>query len=150
VVAVQMFNHPTRLKQRLDASGEVEIVTYDLPVQHKAIQAQSNQKIIHFVFWNGDADGIVEGIVTSCHSEEPFRFVVKRQLGKPAIQPKLAQTARLEREQGGQPQARSSGDTAVSAAGPHDKPALATDATKGSGMLPIAGNASDSDMAPNG
>lgn len=69
---------------------------------------------------------------------------------------KIAETARQERAQGGQPQASSSGDpninaTGANAAGPHDKPEHANDvATKGTGMLPKAGQASDDDMAPGG
>lgn len=63
---------------------------------------------------------------------------------------KIAETARQERAQGGQREAQSSGDPSTTAAGPHDKPDLATDATKGSGMLPQPGAASDDDMAPGG
>jgi hypothetical protein len=145
-----MSNHPTRLNQRLDATGEVEIVTHDPAVQHKAAQARLNQNVIDFVFWNGDSDEIIEGKVTSCRSEEPFRFAVKRQLRDTPMQPKIAETARQEREQDGQPQAGSSDDTAVNAAGPHDKPSLATGATEGTGMLPTPGDATDNDMAPGG
>ncbi len=65
--------------------------------------------------------------------------------------PKIAETARQERAQGGQPQAPSSGDPNANAAGPHDKPAHANKvATEGGGMLPKAGEASDDDMAPGG
>lgn len=65
--------------------------------------------------------------------------------------PKVAETARQERAQGGQPQAPSSGDPNVNAAGPHDKPEHANPvATRGTGMLPKAGEASDDDMAPGG
>jgi len=63
---------------------------------------------------------------------------------------KVAETSRMEREQGGQPNASASGDTNANAAGPHDKPELTTDATKGTGMLPTPGEASDNDMAPGG
>jgi len=67
------------------------------------------------------------------------------------IEPKVAETARQERAQGGQPQASSSGDPNANAAGPHDKPEHANDvATKGTGMLPKAGEASQDDMAPGG
>jgi hypothetical protein len=45
---------------------------------------------------------------------------------------KIAETARQERARGGQRDAESSGDPSTTAAGPHDKPDLATDATKGS------------------
>ena len=68
----------------------------------------------------------------------------------PQPTPKVAETARLERAQGGQPQASSSGDPAVNAAGPHDKKDLATKATEGTGMLPAPGDARDDDMAPGG
>jgi len=44
------------------------------------------------------------------------------------IEPKVAETARQERAQGGQPQASSSGDPNANAAGPHDKPEHANDA----------------------
>lgn len=145
-----MSNHLTRLDRRLDATGEVEIATHDPAVRHKAGQARLNGTIVDFVFWNGEADEIIEGEVTSARDEESFRFTVKRQLKDPAMSPKTAETARLEREQGRQPQARSSGDPNVNAAGPHDKPALATDATAGTGMLPTPGEASDKDMAPGG
>ncbi len=65
--------------------------------------------------------------------------------------PKIAETARQERAQGGQPQASSSGDPNANAAGPHDKPGQANDvATEGTGMLPEAGEASQDDMAPGG
>jgi hypothetical protein len=68
-----------------------------------------------------------------------------------AIDSKIAETARQERAQGGQPQAKSSGDPATNAAGPHDKPEHANKvATEGTGMLPTAGEASDDDMAPGG
>jgi len=64
---------------------------------------------------------------------------------------KVAETARQERAQGGQPQAVSSGDPNVSAAGPHDTPDSANLlATKGTGMLPKPGESSDDDMAPGG
>ncbi len=65
---------------------------------------------------------------------------------------KVAETARQERAQGGQPQASSSGDPNVSAAGPHDKPELTNShATAGTGMLPKPGKAADDDdMAPGG
>jgi hypothetical protein len=145
-----MTNHPTRLSRRLDATDEVEIATHDPGVQHKATQAQHHQTIVDFVFWNGDADEIIEGMVTACRAGEPFHFAVKRHLKDAALQPKSSETARLEREQGGQPQASSSGDPVVNAAGPHDKPNLATAATEGTGMLPGPGQATDNDMAPGG
>lgn len=145
-----MANHPTRLSQRLDATGEVEIVTHDPAVQHKASEARLNQTVLDFVFWNGDGEEIIEGKVTSCRSEEPFRFAVKAQLKDTSMQPKIAETARQERAQGGQPEASSSGDANTNAAGPHDKPELATGATDGTGMLLEAGAASDADMAPGG
>jgi len=64
---------------------------------------------------------------------------------------KVAETARQERAQGGQPQAASSGDPNVSAAGPHDKPELTNrHATAGTGMLPDPGEADENDMAPGG
>jgi hypothetical protein len=65
---------------------------------------------------------------------------------------KIAETARQERAQGGQPQANSSGDPIMSAAGPHDKPELTNKhATAGTGMLPKPGeSADDNDMAPGG
>jgi hypothetical protein len=63
---------------------------------------------------------------------------------------KIAETARQKRSQGGQPSAKISGDPATNAAGPHDKPELATDATQGTGMLPKPGEATDGDMAPGG
>jgi len=64
---------------------------------------------------------------------------------------KVAETARQERAQGGQPQATTSGDPNVSAAGPHDKPELTNKgATAGSGMLPPPGEADENDMAPGG
>jgi hypothetical protein len=67
------------------------------------------------------------------------------------VSPKVAETARQERAQGGQPQASSSGDPNVNAAGPHDKAEHANPvATKGGGMLPTPGEASDDDMAPGG
>jgi hypothetical protein len=65
-------------------------------------------------------------------------------------QSKVAETARQERAQGGQPQAKSSGDPSTNAAGPHDKPELATNSTDGTGMLPKLGEATDDDMAPGG
>lgn len=65
--------------------------------------------------------------------------------------PKVAETARQERAQGGQPQASSSGDPNANAAGPHDKPEHANKvATEGTGMLPKAGEASQDDRAPGG
>ena len=63
---------------------------------------------------------------------------------------RIAETARQERAQGGQKQAQASGDPSVNAAGPHDKPGLATGATEGTGMLPKPGKASDDDQAPGG
>lgn len=66
-------------------------------------------------------------------------------------EPKIAETARQERAQGGQPQASSSGDHSVNAAGPHDKPEHSNEqATEGTGMLPTAGKADENDMAPGG
>lgn len=61
-----------------------------------------------------------------------------------------AETARQERAQAGQPQADNSGDPVTNAAGPHDAAELSTDVTAGGGMLPVAGAASDRDMAPGG
>lgn len=64
---------------------------------------------------------------------------------------KVAETARQERAQGGQPQASSSGDPNANAAGPHDKLELTNKtATEGTGMLPKAGTADENDMAPGG
>lgn len=67
---------------------------------------------------------------------------------------KVAETARLERAQGGQPQAHDSGDPNVmdgGAAGPHNKPEhVNKDATPGSGVLPEPGKADDDGMAPTG
>jgi hypothetical protein len=63
---------------------------------------------------------------------------------------KIAETARQERAQGGQPEATSSGDPITNAGGPHDKPALATNSTEGTGMLPKPGEPTDDDMAPGG
>jgi hypothetical protein len=102
------------------------------------------------VFWNGDTEEIIEGKVTTTISDDPFRFVVKAESKKSMPQAKVAETARLEREQGGQPQAQGSDDPAVNAAGPHEKPELTTDATEGTGMLPEPGGATDDDMAPGG
>ena len=48
---------------------------------------------------------------------------------------KIAEPARQERAQGGRPAANSSGDPSTTAAGPHDKPELATGATEGSRRL---------------
>jgi hypothetical protein len=145
-----MSNHPTRLLQRLRDADEVEIATHDPAVEHKASQARLHQSIIDFVFWNGEADEIIEGAVTSCSAGEPFRFTVKRQLKDFVMQPKTAETARQERAQGGQPQAPNSGDPSTNAVGPHEEPSLVTNATEGSGMLPTPGEASDNDMAPGG
>ncbi len=89
-----MANHPTRLSQRLDATREVEIVTHDPAVEHKATQARLNKTIVDFVFWNGDSDEIIEGEVTSCSAGEPFRFAVKWHLKETAMHPKIAETAR--------------------------------------------------------
>ena len=70
---------------------------------------------------------------------------------KPQSHAKTAETARQERAQGGQPNATSSGDPNLGAAGPHDKPHLTNDLpTKGTGMLPKPGKSSDDDMAPSG
>ncbi|HEX2761318.1 MAG TPA: hypothetical protein VHM27_12425 [Rhizomicrobium sp.] len=70
---------------------------------------------------------------------------------------KVAETARLERAQGGQPQAHDSGDPHTNrvpdggAAGPHNKPEhVNKDATPGSGVLPEPGKADDDGMAPTG
>lgn len=85
---------------------------------------------------------------------------------------KIAETARLERAQGGQPQAHDSGDPNVTvrsgesqhaqsndtsgggaggAAGPHNKPGkINKHSTPGTGMLSEPGKASDDDMAPSG
>jgi hypothetical protein len=63
---------------------------------------------------------------------------------------KIAETARQGRSQGSQPFAKGSGDPNANAAGPHDKPELATEATEGTGMLPKPGEATDDDMAPGG
>jgi len=124
-----MSNHPTRLNERLN-SGEIEIVTQDPAVQHKASQARLNQTPTDFVYWTGGDDEIVEGIVTSIRDDEPFRFSVRPQMKDGATK----QDARAT-ENG---------------AGPHDKPELATDATQGTGMLAEPGTASDNDMAPGG
>ena len=70
---------------------------------------------------------------------------------RPHIKAKTAETARQERAQGGQPNASSSGDPNVNAAGPHDKPHLTNElATKGTGILPKPGKSDDDDMAPSG
>lgn len=68
---------------------------------------------------------------------------------------KVAETARLERAQGGQPQAHDSGDPNTNkdggAAGPHNKPGeVNKDSTPGTGMLSEPGKADDNDMAPSG
>ena len=62
----------------------------------------------------------------------------------------VAGAARQEWAQGGQLQARNSGDPAANATSPHDKSELVTDATEGGRMLRNAGNATDDDMAPGG
>jgi hypothetical protein len=144
-----MTNHPTKLNHR-HPDGQIEITTYDLAVAHKASQAKSGGAIVDFVFWNGETEEIVEGKVTATLSEDPFRFVVKAENKQAKPQAKVAETARLEREQGGQPQALGSSDPEVNAAGPHDTPELSTDATEGTGMLPKPGEATDDDMAPGG
>lgn len=61
-----------------------------------------------------------------------------------------AETARQERAQAGQPQADNSGDPVTNAAGPQGAAELSTDAAPRGGTLPVAGAASDSDMAPGG
>jgi hypothetical protein len=72
---------------------------------------------------------------------------------------KVAETARQERAQGGQPQAHDSGDAEINksdankggAAGPHNKPGeINKHSTPGTGMLGEPGKASDDDMAPSG
>lgn len=67
---------------------------------------------------------------------------------------KVAETARLERAQGGQPQAHDSGDPHVAdggAAGPHNKPEnVNKHSTPGTGVLPEPGKADDDGMAPTG
>ena len=73
-----MSNHPTRLHQRLDATDEVELITHDHAVAHKAEQARINRKHVNFVFWNGEAEEIVEGMVTFFRNEDPVRFAVRR------------------------------------------------------------------------
>ncbi len=103
-----------------------------------------------FVFWAEDNEEIIEGNVVSCSSADPFTFIVRSEMKTETPQSPVAETARQERAQGGQPQANSSGDPTVNAAGPHDKPELTTSATEGTGMLPDPGNASDNDMAPGG
>jgi hypothetical protein len=78
---------------------------------------------------------------------------------KPRIHARVAETARLERAQGGQPQAHDSGDPHTAravqkdggAAGPHDKSdQINRHSTPGTGMLCEPGKASDDDMAPSG
>jgi hypothetical protein len=59
--------------------------------------------------------------------------------------PKIAETARQERAQGGRPEAPASCDAAVSAVGPQDKPEVANDAK---GMLPRSGKVGEDEMAP--
>jgi hypothetical protein len=144
-----MTNHPTRLSHRL-ATGEVEIVTHDEAVVHKATQAQLSGLTVDFVFWANESDEIVEGKVMSCGSADPFTFIVRSEMKNETPKAPIAETARQERAQGGQSQAQSSGDPTVSAAGSHDKPELATQATDGTGMLPTPGDATDNDMAPGG
>ena len=146
LLGAKMPNHPTRLHQR--SAAQIEIVTHDIAVQHKALRAHLKSEIIDFVFWNGDADEIVEGKVTAYHLEEPFRFTVKRELAHHFAQAKVAETARLERQLGGQPQIDSSADPVMNAAGPHDTIEHSSDATAGGGMLPEPGAASDNDLAP--
>lgn len=70
---------------------------------------------------------------------------------------KVAETARLERAQGGQPQAHDSGDPNMKdggeggAAGPHNTPEnVNKHSTPGTGVLPEPGKADDDDMAPTG
>jgi hypothetical protein len=86
-----MSNHLTRLARRLDAASEIEILTHDPAVQHKAGQAWLNAAILDFVFWNGESEEIIEGKVTSCRSDEPFRFTVKRELREESMQPRTAE-----------------------------------------------------------
>lgn len=144
-----MANHPTRLSQRLE-TGEIEIFTHDEAVVHKAAQAQSSGLAVDFVFWADEKEEIIEGRVISCRSTDPFTFVVRPEMKTVTAKAPVADTARQERAQGGQSQAQSSGDPTVNAAGPHDKPELATQATDGTGMLPTPGDATDNDMAPGG
>lgn len=73
---------------------------------------------------------------------------------------RIAETARLERALGGQPQAHDSGDPYINrlsgaadggAAGPHNKRSeINEESTPGTGMLGEPGKASDDDMAPSG
>jgi len=141
-----MTNHTTRLRRR--SPNGVELVSHDPAVRHKAFQAHANGTILDFVFWNGKEDEIVEGKVVACQQGEPFTFSIERDVS--AGLSRSAETARQERQQGGQPRASSSGDPVVNAAGPHDTAALASGATEGGGMLSVAGAASEDDMAPGG
>lgn len=116
-----MANHPTRLSKLLP-TGDVQIVTEDEAVAHKAMQAQTSGLAVDFVFWAGASEEIIKGKVTSYDSAEPFTFIVRSEMKTASAHAKVAETARQERTQGGQPQTQSSGDPAVNAAGPRDNP----------------------------
>lgn len=73
-----MSNHATRLSRHPDASGEMELTTHDPAVAHKARQAQAHQTQVNFVYWNGEAEEIVEGTVTGFRDEDPVRFTLRR------------------------------------------------------------------------
>lgn len=56
--------------------GEIELITDDQAVIHKARQARANQAVTSFVYSTGEEEEIINGRITWMSEDPRFRFAV--------------------------------------------------------------------------